>query len=320
MRIGVLSNPTSHTNKAGMPAVRDLIRAHPGVLHREIETIGDVPPTLANWAKEDLELLVVNGGDGTVQAVMTEIVNHDPFGRQLPLAVAPGGKTNMLAMDLGARGKPVDVLKKILEIADAGGVATRIGERSLVGFRRSPNEPMIYGTFFGTAAIVRAVEYCRAHVYPLGLPNIVSHVVASAIIIGGSLTRHHGRDSSVRASEIAITLNDTQRLSGRYFVIIVSSFERLMMGARPFSHHGQGRLNFLSVENTPGTVFAAAVKALVTKPKEFSARGTISGKVRKVELLLDYPVMLDGEFFQPLPDVPIELTGDRTLPFVELDR
>jgi hypothetical protein len=318
MRIGVLSNPTSHTNKAAMPEIRALLRDRPDVLHREIAAMTDVVPLLHEWAEQNLDLVVVNGGDGTVQAVMTDILNHDPFGRPVPLAIMPGGKTNMFALDLGCRGKPVHVLQQLLAAADAGTIAARTVDRPLVGLRRVPGEPVTYGTFFGTAVVVRGVQYCREHIYPLGLPNFISHVVAYTMLIGGSLTRNHGPDSPFRADDISITLDGDQRLSGRYFMIIVTSLDRLILGMRPFGAHGEGRLNFLCVDHSPGVILGVSARALLTRPKSFSARGTTTRRIRNAKLMLDCPVILDGEFFHPDPNQPLELIGDRSLPFVEL--
>ena len=301
-----------------MAEIRAVVRDHPDVLHREITAITDVAPLLREWAAQNLDLVVVNGGDGTVQAVMTEILNHDPFGRSIPLAIMPGGKTNMFAMDLGCRGKPVHVLRRILAAADAGTIAARTVDRPLVGLRRAPGESVIYGTFFGTAVVVRGVEYCRAHVYPLGLPNFISHIIAYGMLIGGSLTRNHGPDSPFRADDISITLDGDQRLSGRYFLIIVSSLDRLILGMRPFGAEGEGRLNFFCVDHSPGVILRVSAKALLTRPKHFSARGTMTRRIRKASLILDCPVILDGEFYHPEPNQPLELLGDRSLPFVEL--
>jgi len=318
MRIAILSNPTSHSNKAAMPVVRDLVNGCADIIHHEIDVMSEIPDLLHDWAAKNVDLLVINGGDGTIQAVMTDIINHDPFHKQMPLAVVPGGKTNMFAMDLGASGKPHKVLRRILDLAAADAIAPRIAERALIGMKRARNEPTIYGTFFGTAAIVRGIEYCRAKVYPLGMPNFISHTMACSIIIGGAMTRNHGPDSPFRPEDIEITLNDDKRLSGRYFLIVISSLDRLLLGMRPFSSKGEGHLNFLSVDHAPGTILRTSARAFITRPEEFEAAGTTSQRVSKVELTLDCPVTLDGEFFQPVPGEPVQLVGDRSLPFVEL--
>ena len=64
------------------------------------------------------KVLVINGGDGTVQAALTEIYNGGHFGdAPPPVAVLPSGKTNLIALDLGARGDPIEALERLIELA-----------------------------------------------------------------------------------------------------------------------------------------------------------------------------------------------------------
>ena len=53
------------------------------------------------------KVLVINGGDGTVQSALTELYHGGHFeGTPPPVAVLPNGKTNLIALDLGAEGRP----------------------------------------------------------------------------------------------------------------------------------------------------------------------------------------------------------------------
>ena len=64
------------------------------------------------------KVLAINGGDGTVQAALTEIYNGGHFeGEPPPVAVLPSGKTNLIAIDLGARGDPIEALERLIELA-----------------------------------------------------------------------------------------------------------------------------------------------------------------------------------------------------------
>ena len=75
-----------------------------------LETIARVRP----------KMLVINGGDGTVQAALTELYNGGHFGNEPPpVAVLPSGRTNLIALDLGAQGDPIAALEKLLEIAQS---------------------------------------------------------------------------------------------------------------------------------------------------------------------------------------------------------
>jgi hypothetical protein len=46
------------------------------------------------------------------------------------------------------------------------------------------------------------------------------------------------------------------------------------------------------------------------------ARGYLSGRIRECRLILDSPIVFDGEIFKPEPGVPVVLRADRHVAFV----
>lgn len=94
--VGVIYNPRSHRNKGA-----DFDCGMSPQIH--IARPGDrsqLPAALAEFASSGIDLLVINGGDGTVRDVLT--CGASIFGDDWPaIAVLPKGKTNALTMDLG---------------------------------------------------------------------------------------------------------------------------------------------------------------------------------------------------------------------------
>jgi diacylglycerol kinase family enzyme len=64
-RIGVLINSLSGGNRNGLEDVRSLIHDHPQVAHCDVQTPGDVVEALEDFARQVVDLVAVNGGDGT---------------------------------------------------------------------------------------------------------------------------------------------------------------------------------------------------------------------------------------------------------------
>ena len=94
MRVGLLNNLRAGRNDARVHRLLDFLSHHPAVIHVETTCAEAVTDVLAEFAREDVELLVVNGGDGTLQRVLTAILGDDAFDGRRPL-VAPlrGGRT-----------------------------------------------------------------------------------------------------------------------------------------------------------------------------------------------------------------------------------
>ncbi|MEL7197938.1 MAG: diacylglycerol kinase family protein [Pseudomonadota bacterium] len=99
-RVGVIHNPRSHRNKMAAASESELSRDLGPNIH--IAEPGDrsaLPQALAKFAEQGIDLLAIDGGDGTVRDVLT--CGHDVFGKDWPvLAVLPRGKTNALAHNL----------------------------------------------------------------------------------------------------------------------------------------------------------------------------------------------------------------------------
>ena len=103
----MLSNPKSTGNIAQLPRIREYCADHPDVFHYEVEHASQIGEAMKVIARVRPKVLAINGGDGTVQAALTEIYNGGHFeGEPPPVAVLPSGKTNLIALDLGARGRP----------------------------------------------------------------------------------------------------------------------------------------------------------------------------------------------------------------------
>ena len=72
-RIGVISNPLSGGNQNGLGPIHQVIRRHPEVVHLEASTPEEVFSVLESFASANVDFIAVNGGDGTIQAVLTAI-------------------------------------------------------------------------------------------------------------------------------------------------------------------------------------------------------------------------------------------------------
>src|SRR5919206_666001 len=116
--VALLSNPRASGNQSMLPRVRRFCAQHKDIFHYEVEHVDQIGTALKTIALVKPMVLVINGGDGTVQAALTEIYNGRHFGDvPPPVAVLPNGKTNLIAHDLGAGEDPLKALEQVLDIA-----------------------------------------------------------------------------------------------------------------------------------------------------------------------------------------------------------
>ena len=82
--VALLSNPQSTGNRALLPRVRSFCAAHKDIFHYEVENVGQIDQALKLIARVRPDVLVINGGDGTVQATLTALHHGGHFGESPP--------------------------------------------------------------------------------------------------------------------------------------------------------------------------------------------------------------------------------------------
>lgn len=315
----MISNPLSTTNSKNLGDIRRVLDGSANVVHYELDGIETIHDAFALFAKANPNLLIINGGDGTIGAALAALLHHNPFSVIPPIAFLPGGKTNMTAADLGFKGNPVKVLKKLLLLARSGELADKLTTRNLIELDVGDGSPVKVGTFFGTAGIVRGIFWCREHAYSLGLPNSLAHIWAAFKLITSAFGLSRDKDLMV-SNVMDISVPGSARIKGRYSVVLATTLNSLILGLKPFGKEGTGGLKFSAIEAGGKTLFRAVIGLILGR---FGRKGIDGVHVRTSNIVRidgDDPVTLDGEIYHPVKGVPMELRGDRSLTFIDLKR
>jgi diacylglycerol kinase (ATP) len=130
--IGIISNPFSKANKRdpNRPELLGYILGKQGQLAvtRSLDHLSEVAH---NFKDSDVEILAINGGDGTVSQTLTAF--SGAYGdRPLPkIVVLRGGTMNVLANNLGVRGSSERLLYQLVEGYSAGKTFQTVSIRAL---------------------------------------------------------------------------------------------------------------------------------------------------------------------------------------------
>jgi len=120
LRIGVISNPLSGGNRKGLQPVERALAACGHTLHCQAVNPEEVKAAIRAFACHGVDLVVVNGGDGTIHAVLTELFATE-WPNQVPfLALLRAGTASMIARDVGLSGSRLQGLSRLLDWAYAG--------------------------------------------------------------------------------------------------------------------------------------------------------------------------------------------------------
>ena len=317
--VALLSNPQSTGNKSQLPRIRQFCACHHDVFHYEVDEVGQVGEALATIASVRPQILVVNGGDGTVQATLTELHNSDHFAVPPPVAVLPSGKTNLIAQDLGSVGDPIMVLERALELARSG-LADHLVSRELIALTSGGSNKPTVGMFLGGAGLADAILYCRHAIYPIGLPNGLSHALAAMAVLLSILLRVSGRLLPPRPNPIQVRLRRDGEVTGRFSVLIVTTLERLLLSIQTGSGTREdGHMKLLAVDNSAGALFRLLFAGMRGRLGVAPLSGVHLDQSDEMEIEGERSrVILDGELFTARAGETFRLRSTPPMSFVHL--
>ena len=318
-RIALISNPKSTGNIAQLPRIRAFCAEHPDIFHYEVEQADQIGDALKTIARVNPTMLVINGGDGTVQAVLTELHNGRHFGdAPPPVAVLPNGKTNLIALDLGAQGDPIIALARLLEFAQTD-LAPHLVARELIALRHGSGESIpVIGMFLGGAGLADTMLYCRNTIYPLGLPNGFSHALTAIAVVLRQLFGVGGRFMPPAPTLLRISVRRDDHISGRFALMLVTTLEKLLVKSE-LGFVGNGRLKFLAVEERPNSLIRALIASLRGRLWDSKMSGIHIEEADEISIEGESSnVILDGEMFRAEIGQPIFLRPASPLSFVRL--
>jgi len=318
-RIALLSNPKSTGNVAQLPRIRAFCADHPDIFHYEVEKANQIGAALATIARVRPKMLVINGGDGTVQAALTELHNGGHFGeRPPPVAVLPSGKTNLIALDLCSQGDPIVTLERLIAIAQSD-LAEHVVEREMIALSggASPQRPVI-GMFLGGAGLADVILYCRHKIYPLGLPNAVSHGLTALALLARLFLRLKGGFLPPHPRPLMVSMRSREGLSGRFSLLAVTTLDKLLLSGE-VRHGERGLLKLIAIEEGPVSVVRAFFASIFGKLGHAKLRGVHFEQAEEISIEGDNSsVILDGETFRAEIGHPILLKPAQPLSFVRL--
>jgi hypothetical protein len=320
MKVGVITNPGSQKNKQGLGEMTRLLDAAPDASHAILDSVADIPEILRDFARREVGVVAIAGGDGTVQAVLTEIYGQRPYAEAPLLAVVARGTTNMIAADVGLKRGG---LAKLLKGAGGGDLAAGCVTRRILRLENALNLPPQYGMFFGGAGITRAIEICRANVHPYKIKANTAAAVTLAGLLGNWLLRggYDGKEAGriFYGDKIAVTFDDRPAEAMESLIILATTLDRLILGSCPFWGGGAGHLHFTAIAYPPERMLRYAWRLLYgSAERELPAKSYLSRTVNRVALGMDCPFTLDGELFEPTPGLNVVLTAQDQARFVRL--
>jgi hypothetical protein len=296
--VGVLSNPLSGGNRKGLADVRAVLAGQSRAIHREVQTPPDVVTALADFARQEVDVITVNGGDGTIQAVLTALFYRRPFETLPLLAILRAGTDSVTARDVGLKGSRERALRMLFTWASTREGGATILDRSILRVEGAVKQEPLYGMIFGAAGIYQGIQFTHRNVYTLGVRGSLAPTLTLARFFW-ELAR--GNSDYVAPVPITIALDRHPKEQLDCMLILVSTLERLFLKLRPFWGTESAPLRYTAISARPRHLFRALPSLLRGRKGRHGTteNGYFSHNVHEVRLTFDSGFTLDGELYLP---------------------
>lgn len=283
-RIGVIHNASARRNlRRPTPLLVD------GCTHVVPWSHAELDGALERFAADGVNVLVIDGGDGTIRDVISAARRH--FTSHFPrIAIVPSGKTNALANDLGL--SPTLTMAEAIEAIHVSGLK----ERTPLEIRREGGEGSILcGFIFGAGAYVGATRLAQT-THRCGAFNGLA--VGLSIIGAVVRTVFGARDGSWRQGEwMRVSAADQPVVDAAQYMLLGSTLTRMPLRIRPFGRPRDG-LKLLRIEARPRNLLLSLPAILMGgRDAALSSNGYHRADAEQFRVTLAGDFILDGETF-----------------------
>jgi hypothetical protein len=308
--VALVRNPNSTRNlksAAELPVPADIQLI-------DCSTLDALSGDLASARAAGVEMILIDGGDGTVREVLSRL--PEIWGPALPrIGILPRGNTNLIAREVGGL-EPENAVAEVLRRLDAGPPLPE-RQRAILRLDYPAGEhPTLRGFMMGWGAYAEGTRIAREEITARGSGQ-------AALAVLSTLRRAlFGAERTVLRRGVAADISIDGRLMGgppRLLGLATTLQQPLIARMNPFWGGGPGQIRWLDI-HAPGRRLALAAPFLALgKPRRWMTRsGYASGRATRIELTLDTPFIMDGETFPPAAGGPMILSASEEITFISL--
>lgn len=302
-RIGIITNPNARCSQTFAPK---------GVAREETTRhAAELPGALDRLLAGGIDFLAVNGGDGTLGAVVSQLAARKLSA--LPLLVPVlGGTNNAVAKDAGAVGRLDAVLTRVrAALARPTRLATVTRKSLRVALAGGETR---HGFIFTAGLIVRFADAYYAGPW-VGSPQVVRIVVEKLAKVLWPSARHR---AFWRFEPFGIGLDGVPlNLPHGVQVVYASTIDTQLLFFRPFPQRSSQVAGFHALINAmDGPEIARRFFPLVLG--RFQGPSHVCRETHTLELAGATRIFLDGELFDVDPGDPLTVTVGPPLTFLKL--
>ncbi len=320
MRVGILHNPLSGRNQRNPEVISAVREVADTTSFSEVITPEDIHKALMDFSRHQVSTLLINGGDGTIQATIDALFNHRPFDLLPQLAILPAGTANMIAGDVGLGPFAKHTLQKFFKESRSDNPGWVVAKRPVLRIQFHPHRQPMHGMFFGAGALCHGTQMGRETKQSIGR---LGEWGAGLIFLKFLLALATGSKKGLSPVSIGMSMPDGHLKHEDYVIVLVTTLDRLILGLKPFWDSSEHPLRLTSVQVPFRHFWRVLPTALRGKAHSLALpqNGYLSKNLPEVRFLMKDGFVLDGEVYPaPAHEETLHLDSSGELSFLCLPK
>lgn len=318
-RSALIVNPRSHRVATKGSVLEQVAARHAQFPLIRFEEVHQLSSDIDACLDAGANTLFVEGGDGTLVAVLTACLERRGQGKELPqIAVLPGGSTNLAYDILGFQGaNPSSVEQHLNQNLPAGRDRGIRRHRALI-IETSENATPLVGFLLSTGSLARAMLYTQQNLHDAQRGKLA---IARAVLQFGLFpkeTKLSDGEPVIHASRFLELSDPSGTDASDHAFSVFSTFEHLSLGLNPFWNRDEAPIGYTRAAWPIPRLRAGVAKLIMGRSgQSLEKHGLSSRGCEELTFTCDGPLVLDGEVL-PLPsDRQFKVTASPELEFIQ---
>ena len=314
-RVLLLVNPLSF--RLSLPGAFNDLRQHcigRGLTPHVVYGPTEIAPLLAEYLSEGLDLIIVIGGDGTLQAAVTLLATTYQSASPPPILMLGGGRTNYTAAHLGTQSRPETMIDRALS---SPGMFRLINQASLAISQRGHES--VFGFFMGGALVDHVIRDC--HTYRAtgrgrlrqGRYSTIFRVTQLGLL---GILHKVGYQSPM----MHLKAEGIGKLSGRVRLLVATTLDKEQVTVHPYLVKQDAPVKITAITRDAIGFWRHLLKILKGRshPSLVPKNGYFSGASHEVSVTGLGPICVDGQEYTFDHSVEAKISEGPTFKFLSL--
>jgi len=311
----MLVNPLSF--RLSLPGAFSKLRKHahnlglePHVVYGPIE----IEPLLGPALDKGIDLIIIVGGDGTLQATASLLATEHAGQKAPPILMLGGGRTNYTAQHLGTQHHAGSIIEKALTQPHV----FRLIDKATLEIHQT-DHPSIHGFFVGGALVDHVIRDCHQYRasgrgrFRQGRYSTIWRVLTLGILGLFGKVNYKSLAMELQAEEIG-------KLQGPVRLFVATTLDEEQVQIHPYLPQGNGPIKVTAVLRKARFFWLLLPWLLLGRKHRALAleHGYFSGHAQEVKITGLGPICVDGQEYDLDPKAVTKLTAGPTYRFLSI--